>query len=431
VFARWQMGISLAFHIVFAAVGIALPLLMVLGEILWLRRRDADYLRLTRAWAKGAAVLFAVGAVSGTVLSFELGLLFPHFMRQAGALVGLPFSLEGFAFFTEAIFLGLYLYGWKQLSPVAHVFSGIMVALSGLTSAVFVTLVNAWMNTPRGFALQAGQMVAVDPLEAMATPFAVHETVHMVLAAYAATGFAVAAIHAYLLWRHPASDLHRKAVVLALVVAVPATLLQPLVGDLAARQVATWQPAKLAAMEGQFRTQAAAPLRIGGFPDYAQQRTRWALEIPGGLSWLAYRDRQAVVRGLDHWPRADWPSPAVHVAFQIMVGIGFALAALGVWLVIRRLRRRPFSKAMLAAVIAAGPLGVIALEAGWMVTELGRQPWVIYQVMRTAASVTPLPRLWVPLTVFTLIYLGLGAIVALVLWRQIHAPLTEADHGRG
>jgi cytochrome d ubiquinol oxidase subunit I len=241
----------------------------------------------------------------------------------------------------------------------------------------------------------------------------------------------VAAIHAYLLWRHPGTGVHRKAIELALVVAVPAALLQPLVGDLAARQVATWQPSKLAAMEGQFHTQAAAPLRIGGLPDYDRQHTRWALEIPGGLSWLAYRDRQAMVRGLDAWPRADWPSPAVHVSFQIMVAIGVGLAALGVWLVIRRLRRRPFNKWVLGALMAAGPLGLVSLEAGWLVTELGRQPWVIYQVMRTADSLTPMPRLWVPLLGFTLIYLGLGAIVALVLWRQIHAPLTEADHGRG
>ncbi len=430
-FARWQMGISLAFHIVFAAVGIAMPLLMVLAEILWLRRRDADYLHLTRAWAKGAAVLFAVGAVSGTVLSFELGLLFPHFMRQAGALVGLPFSLEGFAFFTEAIFLGLYLYGWRQLPPAAHLFSGIMVALSGLASAVFVTLVNAWMNAPLGFRVQDGQLADIDPLRAMSTPFALHEIIHMLLAAYAATGFAAAAIHALLLWRHPSSALHRKALGLALTVAVPAALLQPLVGDLAARQVATWQPSKLAAMEGQFRTEAAAPLRIGGFPDYAQQRTRWALEIPGGLSWLAFHDRGAVVRGLQDWPRADWPSPAVHVSFQVMVGLGTYMAVLSLWLVIARLRRRVLGKVGLIAVMAAGPMGVVAMEAGWLVTELGRQPWVIFDVMRTAHSVTPMPGLWVPMTGFTLIYLGLAVTVVLVLWRQIQAPLASSSHGRG
>src|SRR5207302_4624187 len=272
LFARAQMAVSLAFHIVFAAIGIALPLLMVLAELRWLRTRDPEYLDLAKRWSKGAAVLFAVGAVSGTVLSFELGLLFPTFMKHAGPLVSMPFSLEGFAFFTEAIFLGIYLYGWKRVPEKVHVAAGFAVAVSGAASALFVTTANAWMNAPRGFRVEAGRFVDVDPLRAMATPFALHELVHGTLAAYLATGIAVAAVHAVLLLRNPGSGFHRKALSLALLMSAPSALLQPLTGHYAGQRVAVGQPAKLAAMEQLERTQARAPIHVG------------PLEIPGALS---------------------------------------------------------------------------------------------------------------------------------------------------
>jgi cytochrome d ubiquinol oxidase subunit I len=415
------MALSLAFHIVFAAVGIAMPVLMVVAEILWLRKRDPEYLALTKAWAKGTAVLFAVGAVSGTVLSFELGLLFPTFMEHAGAIIGMPFSLEGFAFFTEAIFLGLYLYGWKRLPPKLHVVTGVLVALSGLASAVFVTIANAWMNAPRGFRVEDGRFVDIDPMVAMTTPFAVHEVVHMAVAAYAATAFAVAAVHALILRRSPGSSFHRKALAISFAVAIPTALAQPLIGHFAAQEVAVHQPMKLAAMEGQYRTERAAPLRIGGIPDHEGQTTRYAIEIPSGLSWLAFGDRHATIRGLEEYPRADWPHPIVHVAFQIMVALGFYLAFVATWALVRFVRRRFLadSRLFLWAAIVAGPMSFLAIEAGWTVTEVGRQPWVIYGVMRTAEAVTPMPGLVVPFFTFTLIYLGLAAAVTLVLWRQV------------
>lgn len=237
LFARWQMGVSLGFHIVFAAVGIAMPLLMVMAEVQWLRTRDREWLALARRWAKGTAVFFAVGAVSGTVLSFELGLLFPTFMERAGAVIGIPFSLEGIAFFTEAIFLGLYLYGWERLRPAAHVFAGVMVAISGAASAVFVTFVNAWMNAPRGVEVIAGpsgnEIVAIDAYAAMSTPFALHEIPHTLLASYIATSLAVAGIHAWGLRRAPGSGFHAKALTLALLVTIPCALLQPVIGHFA------------------------------------------------------------------------------------------------------------------------------------------------------------------------------------------------------
>lgn len=291
LFARAQMAISLAFHIVFASVGIAMPVLMVAAEVLHYRTRDAAWLKLAHAWAKGTAVLFAIGAVSGTVLSFDLGLLFPGFMKHAGAIVGLPFSLEGFAFFTEAIFLGIYLYGWDRVSRRMHVAAGVIVALFGMASAVFVLIVNAWMNAPRGFELAPdGTLAAIDPLAAMGSPFVLHEVLHMLLAAYVATGFAAAGVHAWVLLRRGERDIHRKALGLALAMAVPCALAQPLVGHMAGEAVARHQPMKLAAMEGQYRTEAGAPLRIGGILDHDARETRFAIEIPHGLSILAHRD---------------------------------------------------------------------------------------------------------------------------------------------
>ncbi|RPI20651.1 MAG: cytochrome ubiquinol oxidase subunit I [Acidobacteria bacterium] len=420
--ARTQMAISLMFHIIFAAVGIATPLMMFVSEALWLRTRNPVYLDLTKRWAKGTAIFFAVGAVSGTVLSFELGLLWPQFMKWAGAIIGMPFSLEGFAFFTEAIFLGLYLYGWNRVPPLAHLFAGLAVAVSGAASAVFVMTANAWMNTPRGFQLTEGRPVNIDPIAAMLNPAAFPEVLHMLLASYAAVGLAVAGIHGYVLLRHPGDRFHRAALVIALLVGGPAALLQPISGDIAARMVAETQPVKLAAMEGQFPTEAAAPLRIGGWPDPERGETRWAIEIPKGLSLLAYHDPNAVVRGLNDFdPSLHPPVEIVHVAFQVMVGCGTLMAALTLLTGFLAIRRRglPENRLLLRALVLASPLGFVAIQAGWFVTEVGRQPWIIQGVMRTSSALTPMPGLVLPLTLITLVYLLLGIIVVVLLRQQV------------
>lgn len=431
--ARSQMAVSLGFHILFAVVGIAMPVLMIIAEARWRRTGDAMYLELARRWAKGTAILFAVGAVSGTVLSFELGLLWPGFMRFAGAIIGMPFSLEGFAFFAEAIFLGVYLYGWQRISPRAHIAAGALVAVSGAASALFVVIANAWMNSPVGFRLQNGAPVDVDPIAAMLTPAAFPEVLHMLLAAYAATGFAVAGIHGFMLLRDPRNAFHRRALVVALIVGVPAAIVQPITGDISARYVAHWQPPKLAAMEGQFRTESGAPLRIGGIPDVSAQRTRWAIEIPNGLSLLAFHDPHALVRGLDAVPRRDWPPvPIVHVAFQIMVALGTYLALLGVWVAIATWRRSDLAanRWLMRAVAVASPMGFLCIEAGWTVTEVGRQPWVIYGVMRTADSVTPMPGLIVPFLVISTLYCFLGVVVVWLLYDLvIRSPITREGDG--
>jgi cytochrome d ubiquinol oxidase subunit I len=425
--ARSQMAMSLAFHIVFAAIGIAMPLLMSIAEWKWLRTKEDVYLTLAQRWAKGTAILFAVGAVSGTVLSFELGLLWPGFMGYAGAIIGMPFSLEGFAFFTEGIFLGIYLYGWKRVPPRAHLFAGVMVAVSGALSGIFVVIANAWMNAPTGFRLVDGKPVDIDPIAAMLNPAALGQTVHMTLAAYAATGFVVAGIHAFMLRRDPNNRFHKAALGIALLVGGVSAVLQPLSGDRLAKSVARTQPVKLAAFEGQFQTEQSAPLRIGGIPDEAAGTTRYAIEVPYALSVLAYDDPHAVVKGLNDFPPDQRPPVAiVHVAFQIMVACGVAMMLVSLWAAWRYWRGRrnrewTNSKWFLRAIVLTSPLGFIAIETGWTVTEVGRQPWIIYGVMRTAEAVTPMPGLVVPFVTFTVLYIFLAVITVFLLLRQVAA----------
>lgn len=420
-YARSQMALSLAFHIIFAAAGIGMPLLMAISEGLYLRTKREVYLELTKRWARGTALLFAVGAVSGTVLSFELGLLWPTFMEHAGPIIGMPFSLEGFAFFTEAIFLGLFLYGWKRLSPLVHWFSGLMVAASGILSGIFVITANAWMNAPTGFTYADGQFSNIDPIAAMLNPASLHETLHMTLAAFVATGFLVAGIHAYFLLKNPANEFHRAAFFLGALVAGISIPLQIASGDLAARQVARLQPAKLAAMEAHYHTQTHAPFIIGGIPDDELRETRYAIKIPAALSLLLGHSPNTEVIGLDRVPRDQWPNVGlVHLSFDVMVACGMAMLGLAGWTgwLAWRKRALPTSRGLLRCFVIATPLGFIAIEAGWMVTELGRQPWIIYGVMRTKDAVTDMPGLVYPFWTITLVYAVLSVVLVVLLRRQ-------------
>lgn len=427
LFARAQMAMSLAFHIVFAVVGMAMPLLMFLAERRAYKHDDPACLELAKRWSRGVAILFAVGAVSGTVLSFELGLLWPRFMQHAGPIIGMPFSLEGLAFFLEAIFLGIYLYGWERVPRTVHLWAGFGVFACGAASGLLVVCANAWMNTPAGFRLEGGRAVDIDPLAAMLNPSALSEGVHMLLAALCAVGFAVAGVHAFALRRaqrlavapHP---MHAPALRIALWVGGVAALLQPLSGDYAAKVVARTQPVKLAAMEGQWQTERAAPLRLLGWPDEAREETRLAIELPYGLSILAYGDPHAEVKGLKEVPPPLRPPVGiVHLCFQVMVLSGTALAALSAFALLQLLRRRPLheSPRFLLAVVLASPLGMIALEAGWVVTEVGRQPWIVQGIQRTSQAVTSVPYLFVPFTLFTALYLLLAGAVLHLLRKHV------------
>lgn len=422
--ARMQMAISLGFHIVFAVVGMAMPLLMAIAEGLYLRTNDSLYLELTKRWARGTAILFAVGAVSGTVLSFELGLLWPTFMLHAGPVVGMPFSLEGFAFFLEAIFIGIYLYGWDRVSPRVHLASGIVVAVSGICSGVFVVAVNAWMNTPSGVVFRDGRIVDIDLWRAFFSPAFPTQALHMVLAAYASVAFVVMGVHAWRLRRDPSSGFHRAALKIAFAVALVSLPLQIASGHLAGEALGHDQPVKLAAMESLFESRSDAPIAIGGWPDVSERRLRYAIEIPFGLSILAKGDPHARVAGLEEVAQNGWPPVAVvHVGFQVMVGCGMAMLAFVAWGGLLWWRRGGFwrSRAFLAAATVVAPLGLLAIEAGWTVTEVGRQPWVIQGFLRTADAVTPMPGLVVPLVVFTALYLVLGVVVVGMLRAQVFA----------
>ena len=416
------MGTSLGFHIVFAVLGVGLPALMSISEGLWLKTRDEVWLELARRWSKAFGILFAVGAVSGTVLSFELGLLWPRFMAFSGAIFGLPFSAEGFAFFIEAIFLGLYLYGWDRLSPTAHWLASIPIAVSGAASSLFVVMANAWMNTPTGFRLTpAGRLLDVNPLAAALNPSTPTEDPHMLVSAYVVTGFLVAAVYAVGILRRGADELHRRGLALGMAMGAPAILLAGITGDASARFIYQAQPTKFAAMEGLYQTERGAPIHIGGIPLDSQHRVVYGIEIPKLLSVLANFDPNAEVRGLDSFPRDSRPNPIlVHLSFDTMVGLGtlLGLLALLFWgLFIRARRRVPDTRLLLWAVAAAGPAAVVTMEAGWFVTEFGRQPWIVYGILRTSQAATTAPALGATFLIFVVIYCGLALTTARLMLR--------------
>lgn len=409
--ARNQMALSLGWHIVLACFGVALPTLIFI-----LHRRglagDQDALELARRWSKVAAVLFAAGAVSGTILSFELGLLWPGLMGPFGDVLGLPFALEAIAFFLEAIFLGIYLYGWKRLPGQVHSLMLIPVMVSGAAGTFFVVAVNAWMNAPSGFDLVDGEVTNVDPLAAMFNDAVPMQFLHMLLAAYMVVGFIVAGVYARGWLRGRTDRLHRLGILVPLAVATVATPLQPLVGHLAGNRIADDQPVKLAAMEGLAETDTAVDVEIGGWFIDGELRGAIPVPIPGLLSALSQNDLgfDAEVIGLDAVPPEDRPPVnVVRTAFQLMVGIGTALVGLVAWFAWswRRRRSMPQQRAFLWALVAAGPAATIALEAGWVTTEVGRQPWVVHEVVRTREAVTDAGWIWLSFAVLAVVYLAM------------------------
>lgn len=420
--ARVQMALSLGWHIIVACFGVGMPALTVFVEWRGLRTGDPVYGVLARRWAKAMGVLFAVGAVSGTILSFEMGLLWPGLMGQFGDVIGLPFAMEGIAFFVEAIFLGIYLYAWDRLPPRAHLWSGVPVCVAGVASAFFVVSANAWMNQPRGFDLVNGDATHVAPWAAMFNPATPPQTVHMILAAFMVTGFGIASVYAVAMLRGRRDRYTRVAFAVPFTVAAVLAPVQVMVGDWAARFVATYQPAKLAAIEGLATTRSGAPLSLGGV--YLDGELRYAVEVPNALSLLVGWDPDAVVAGLDQVPAdARPPVNVVHWAFQVMVVIGLALVGLGAWWGLAWWRRRgpPRSPWFLRGAALAGVAAAVALEAGWVVTEVGRQPWVVYGILRTKDAVNPAPGVAAGLLLVMVVYCVLTASTVVVLRRMARA----------
>jgi len=420
--ARYQMALSLGFHIIYADIGMTMPFFMFVSEYRWIKTGKKVSLDLAKAWSKGVAIFFAIGAVSGTVLSFELGLLWPNFMKHAGPIIGMPFSWEGAAFFTEAIALGLFLYGWNKLNKWVHLSAGLLVGVAGVTSGFFVIAANAWMNSPEGFEWINGQAFNIDPIDAMFNKAWISQSTHMVIAAFSATGFAVAGLHALLLLRGKYPEFHRKAYRIALAFGAVAALIMPISGDFTAKNLAKRQPEKLAAMEAHFETGTNVPLYIGGIPDPENKEVKWGIPIPGLLSYLAYGKFDAEVKGLNEFPANEWPPVVLtHISFQIMVILGFLMAGIALLYLLSTWRWKGLleKRWWLILLVISIPLGYICLETGWMVTELGRQPWIIYRIMRVDEAVTPMPGIIYPLLIISTIYLVLTFLSFFLLNRQI------------
>ena len=423
--ARQMQALSFAVHIPLVCFGIAFPAMILFAEWLFLRSGDELYRTLARRWTRIMAALFAVGVITGTILSFEMGLLWPQFTATFGSVFGLGFAIEGFSFFMEAIFIGIYVYGWDRLSPRAHFLSGIPIVIAGMTGSLMVISVNAWMNHPTGFKLVGGRVNDVQPLKALFdNSFLWPELTHMYIAGYIVCGFLVAGAYAIGRLRGKWGRYERTALAIPLTIAALASPVQVLVGDWAARDVATQQPIKLAALEGLAKTTKGAPEHLLGW--YENEKVKYGIAIPKLLSFLAYHNPDATVQGLDT-VRKDRQPPinVVRIAFQTMVGIGTLLALLGVWLLAVRIRRKrlPESVWFYRAVALAGPAALVALIAGWVTTEVGRQPWVVYHVMLTSQAVTGAGGIVVGYATLALVYLGVACAVVWILRRLARAPL--------
>jgi cytochrome bd ubiquinol oxidase subunit I len=425
--ARELMAFTLAFHIVLACLGVALPAMILTANWLGLKRGDADAMRLARRWSKAMAVTFAVGAVTGTVLSFEFGLLWPEFMARFGDAFGIAFAIEGIFFFIEAIFLAIYIYGWKRLSGWAHWWSGVPMVITGIGGAFSVVTANSWMNQPQGFTLDAaGKVVETEPFKVIFNPAWHYEVPHMILAAYMVVGFLVASIYAVGMLRGRRDRLHRLGLLIPLTIACIVTPIQLFVGDTTAREVADHQPAKFAGMECIQETGPDQTEYIGGV--CTDDGVKGAVDIPGLDSFLVDFSTDTVVTGLEDIP-ADERPPAntlLHLAFDAMVGIGTALLLLGAWLAFAWWRRRdiPRTPWFLRVVAVSGVGAILALWFGWIVTEVGRQPWIVQGYMRTSEAVTEAEGIWVAFAAVILLYAALGAGAILVLrgmarrWRE-------------
>jgi cytochrome d ubiquinol oxidase subunit I len=417
--ARQMQALSLGVHIPLVCFGISFPAMVLFLEGLWLRTGDETYRALAKRWSKVMLILFAVGVVTGTILSFELGLLWPRFMEQWGEVFGFAFALEGVAFFIEAIFITIYVYGWDRLPRRTHFLCGFPIVASGIAGATFVIAVNGWMNHPTGFDLGSnGDVTNVRPLEALFNDHLWHELVHMYLAGFLVAGFLVAGVYAYAWLRGRRGRYHRAGLIVPLAVVAIVAPTQLFVGDWAARTVAEDQPVKLAAMEGLDETTDGASLTVGGI--YLDGKVYGGVAIPNLLSLLAFHDPDAQVQGLDTVPADDRPPVAwVRNAFQLMVGIGTLLALIAVWFLWSRWRRGalPTSRWFYRAVVVAGPLGIVALISGWIVTEVGRQPWIVYELMRTEQAVTGAEGIPVGYATLAVVYAGLIAVVLFLLRR--------------
>jgi len=426
------MAFTLGFHIILASIGVAFPALMLIANYIGLKKDDPVALELARRWSKVAAVTFAVGAVTGTVLSFEFGLLWPAFTGRFGDVFGILFAIEGIFFFLEAIFIAIYIFGWKRLGGWTHFWSGVPIVFCGIGGAFSVVAVNGWMNQPGGFTMDAaGNVTDVEPLKVIFNDAVPYEVPHMILAAYLVTGFLVASVYAVGMLRGRRDRHHRLGLLIPLTVAAILTPVQLGVGDAAARAIAADQPIKFAAMECVQETSRDVTEYIGGI--CTDDGVKGGIPIPGLDSFLVGFSTDTKVIGLESVPENERPpaNTLLHLAFDAMVGIGFAMLALGLWLGVAWWRRRdiPQSRWFLRAVAVSGVAAIVALECGWIVTEVGRQPWVVQGIMRTRDAITGAEGVWVTFSVVLVIYTLLGAATVIVLRRMAQRWREAPDEG--
>jgi cytochrome d ubiquinol oxidase subunit I len=428
--AREQMAFTLGFHIVLSCIGIALPAMILVANYIGLKKEDEAAIELAKRWSKAMAITFAVGAVTGTVLTFEFGLLWPHFEERFGAAFGVAFAVEGIFFFLEAIFIAVYIYGWKRLGGWAHFWSGMPMVITGVGGAFSVVAANSWMNQPQGFALNAaGKVVEVEPLKVLFNRATGYEVPHMILAGYMVVGFLVASIYAVGMLKGRRDRLHRLGLLIPLTIGFIATPIQLYVGDTAARSVARDQPAKFAGMECIQESGGHQAEYIGGI--CTSDGVKWAIGIPNLDSFLVGFNSHTPVTGLNDIPKDERPpaNTLLHLAFDTMVGIGTGLLALGVWFAVAWWKRRdiPRTPWFLRIVAISGGAAILALWCGWIVTEVGRQPWIVQGYMRTSEAVTSAKGIWFTFALVLLLYAALGTVAVLVLrsmsrrWREAGA----------
>ena len=439
------MAFTLGVHIILVPLGVAWAFMILVAEYKANKHDDEDARRLARRWSKVLAVTFAVGAVTGTVLTFEFGLLWPRFMGRFGDAFGIPFAIEGLFFFLEAIFLAIYIYGWDRLSPRAHFWSGIPIVLSGIGGTAAVIAANAWMNQPAGFTLNAaGKVVDVNPMKVIFNRAFPYETAHMLVAAYLVGGFMIASVYAVAMLRGRRDRYHRLGFLIAFTIAAVSAPLQMVVGDLVARAVFHDDPVKFAAIELVNTTGRNVPETLGGYID-DQGKVHAGIKIPGAASLLSGYSTNTRIKGLTSVPARDRPTYAqvntIHLAWDVMVGIGSALAALSLWFGFVWWRKRDLPKTpwFLRAAAVAGVASVVALEAGWVVTEVGRQPWIVHRTMRVTDGATTDPGVWITFVVIVVVYAAVATATVLVLrsmarrWRHgedpagPYAPTTRSE----
>ncbi|WP_461676135.1 cytochrome ubiquinol oxidase subunit I [Staphylococcus warneri] len=424
--SRLLTGMTLAVHIIFATIGVGMPLMFVIAEFLGIRNNDAHYIALAKRWSKGYTVTVAVGVVTGTIIGLQLSLVWPTFMKMGGHVIALPLFMETFAFFFEAIFLSIYLYTWKRFkNKWIHFVIGLPVIIGGSFSAFFITSVNSFMNTPAGFEMKNGRMVNVQPLEAMFNSSFIVRSFHVVATAGMTMAFILAAIAAFKLLKQSYSEdkiYHLKALKMTMIVGFISTLLSMLAGDMSAKFLHKVQPEKLAAYEWHFDTQSQANLVFFGVLNEKTNEVSGAIEIPGMLSFLADNNFKTTVKGLNDFPKNELPPLIVHYFFDLMVSMGvFCFVISGIFmliLLIKKLRHFITHKVVLYSILLTGPASMLAIEFGWFLTEMGRQPWIVRGYLRVSQAATQAGGITLVTILFGLLYLVLIVTSAYVLLRM-------------